>query len=94
MGASLDDGKVEQVSSGRDSGAGIRVINGDTTGFAYTADLSEAGLMAAAEAAAAAASSGGGGTNTVALQSVKRQKVNNVLVLPNSVAKKRRWSCS
>ncbi|MEI8286920.1 MAG: TldD/PmbA family protein [Actinomycetes bacterium] len=90
MGASLDDGKVEQVSSGRDSGAGIRVINGDTTGFAYTADLSEAGLMAAAEAAAAAASGGGGGTNTVALSSVKRQKVNNVLVLPNSVAKKRK----
>ena len=53
MGASLDDGLVEQVSSGRDSGAGIRVINGETTGFAYTADLSEAGLMAAAGAAAA-----------------------------------------
>ena len=52
MGASLDDGLVEQVSSGRDSGAGIRVINGETTGFAYTADLSEAGLMAAAGAAA------------------------------------------
>ncbi len=34
MGASLDDGLVEQVSSGRDSGAGIRVINGETTGFA------------------------------------------------------------
>ena len=55
MGASLDDGLVEQVSSGRDSGAGIRVINGETTGFAYTADLSEAGLLAAAGAAAAAA---------------------------------------
>ena len=40
MGAGLDDGRVEQVSSGRDSGAGIRVINGETTGFAYTADLS------------------------------------------------------
>ena len=55
MGAGLDDGVVEQVSSGRDSGAGIRVINGETTGFAYTADLSEAGLMAASEAAAAGA---------------------------------------
>ena len=44
----LDDGRVEQVTSGRDRGAGIRVVKGDTTGFAHTADLSEAGLRAAA----------------------------------------------
>ncbi len=53
----LDDGKVEELTSGRDRGAGIRVVVGDTTGFAHTADLSEAGLTAAAEAAAAAARS-------------------------------------
>ena len=46
---------------GRDRGAGIRVVVGDTTGFAHTADLSEPGLRAAAEAAAAAARGGGGG---------------------------------
>ena len=90
VGASLDDGKVEQVSSSRDTGAGIRVINGDTTGFAYTADLSEAGLMAAAEAAAAAAAQGGGGTNTVALGPVRRQKVNDVRIAPHTVDKKRK----
>ena len=45
--AGLDDGKVEQVTSGRDRGAGIRVIAGDTTGFAHTSDLSERGLLAA-----------------------------------------------
>src|SRR5277367_1555876 len=60
-GISLDGGKVEEISSGRDRGAGIRVIVGDTTGFAHTADLSEQGLMAAAEAAAAVARSGGRG---------------------------------
>ena len=65
--AVLDDGKVEELSSGRDRGAGIRVVVGDTTGFAHTADLTEAGLLAAAEAAAAAARGGGGGTSTVAL---------------------------
>ena len=59
--AGLDDGRIEQVTSGRDRGAGIRVVKGDTTGFAHTADLSEAGLRAAAEAAAAAASQGTGG---------------------------------
>ena len=57
--AGLDDGRVEQVTSGRDRGAGIRVIAGETTGFAHTADLSEAGLRSAAEAAAAAAAAAG-----------------------------------
>jgi TldD protein len=65
--AVLDDGKVEELTSGRDRGAGIRVVVGETTGFAHTADLSESGLVAAAEAAAAAARSGGGGTKVVPL---------------------------
>src|SRR4249920_417793 len=65
--AFLDDGKVEQVTSGRDRGAGIRVVSGETTGYAHTADLTETGLLAAAEAAAAAASQGGGGARIVAL---------------------------
>ena len=65
--ALLDDGRVEELSSGRERGAGIRVVSGDTTGFAHTADLSEAGLLQAAEAASAVARSGGGGTGTVAV---------------------------
>ncbi len=65
--ARLDDGRVEDMTSGRDRGAGIRVVVGETTGFAHTADLSETGLMAAAEAAAAAARSGGGGVREVSL---------------------------
>jgi TldD protein len=65
--ALLDDGKVEELTSGRDRGAGIRVVVGDTTGFAHTADLSETGLSQAAAAAAAAARSGGGGVKTVSL---------------------------
>ncbi|HZU72887.1 MAG TPA: TldD/PmbA family protein [Acidimicrobiales bacterium] len=66
--AVLEDGRVEDVSSGRDRGAGIRVVVGDTTGFAHTSDLSEAGLTRAAEAAAAAARGGGGGVRTVGLR--------------------------
>jgi len=53
--AVLDDGRVEELASARDRGAGIRVVVGDTTGFAHTADLSESGLLKAAEAAAAVA---------------------------------------
>src|SRR4029453_13776119 len=51
--ARLDDGKVEELTSGRERGAGIRVVRGETTGFAHTADLSESGLREAAGAAAA-----------------------------------------
>ena len=65
--ASLDDGRVEQLDSGLDRGAGVRVVTGETTGFAHTADLSEAGLFKAAEAASAAARRGGGGVREVAL---------------------------
>jgi TldD protein len=65
--ALLDDTRVEELSSGRERGAGIRVVSGETTGFAHTADLSEAGLLRAAEAASAVARGGGGGARTVAL---------------------------
>ena len=69
--ALLDDGRVEELSSGRERGAGIRVVSGDTTGFAHTADLTESGLLRAAEAASAVARSGGGGTGTVAVGSLR-----------------------
>ena len=88
--AGLDDGKVEQVTSGRDRGAGIRVVTGDTTGFAHTADLSEQGLRAAADAAAAAARSGGGGTRTVTLTERVVRPVNTVAIAPDTVAKARK----
>jgi TldD protein len=65
--ALLDDRRIEELSSGRSRGAGIRVIVGETTGFAHTADLSETGLLAAAEAAAAVARQGGSRARTVAL---------------------------
>jgi TldD protein len=68
--ATLDDGRIEELSSGRSRGAGIRVVDGETTGFAHTADLSEPGLLAAARAAAAVAKEGGAGVRTVALGSV------------------------
>src|SRR5471032_1416118 len=66
-GISLDDRRVEELSSGRDRGAGIRVLVGETTGFAHTADLSERGLVAAAHAAAAVAREGGGGVREIKL---------------------------
>ena len=85
--AGLDDNKVEQVNSGRDRGAGIRVIAGETTGFAHTSDLSEKGLLAAAEAAAQAARQGDGGVHTIALRPLLTHPVNTVRTAPDSVTK-------
>jgi TldD protein len=65
--AMLDQSRVEELSSGRDRGAGIRVVVGETTGFAHTADLSERGLLAAAHAASSVAREGGGGVREIAL---------------------------
>ena len=85
--AVLDDGRVEELTSGRDRGAGIRVVAKDTTGFAHTADLTAAGLTAAAEAAAAAARGGGGRTRTVALDPSGSATVPTAEILPEDVAK-------
>ena len=87
--ATLDQRRVEELTSGRERGAGIRVVVGDTTGFAHTADLSPASLQRAAEAAASVARSGGGGTVTVALDAFRGH---NTIAkeLPASVDKKRK----
>src|SRR6185369_7240804 len=85
--AALDDGKVEELSSGRDRGAGIRVVVGETTGYAHTSDLSEGGLLAAAEAASAAARGGTGGARVVDLTRRAVNRPNEVTTAPESVAK-------
>jgi len=85
--AVLDDGRIEELASGRDRGAGVRVISGETTGYAHTSDLSEAGLRAAAEAAGAAARRGGGGSNVVALDRQAVRHPSTVAIQPEDVAK-------
>jgi TldD protein len=88
--ALLDDGKVEELTSGRDRGAGIRVVVGDSTGFAHTSDLSEAGLIAAAEAAAAASRSSSEGAKVVSLERVEAASPNVVEIRPGDVPKARK----
>ena len=85
----FDDGRVEELTSGRSRGAGIRVVRGDTTGFAHTADLTETGLGEAAEAAAAAARGGGGGVREIALTR-QPSAPHEIAVLPESVPKARK----
>ena len=53
---SMVDDKVENAQYIRRTGAGVRVLLGGRSAYAYTADTGEAALMAAAHAAAAALS--------------------------------------
>jgi TldD protein len=88
--AVLDDGRVEELQSGHARGAGIRVVVGETTGFAHTSDLSAAGLVAAAQAAAAAARSASSGVREVALSPSSAPMVNDIETLPETIAKARK----
>jgi len=93
-GALLDDDRIEELTSGRSRGAGVRVLVGDSTGFAHTADLTEAGLLAAARAAADAARDGNGGVTTVDLSNspvpVSVTSPSPIAVYPDTVAKQRK----
>jgi TldD protein len=51
---SIDEQRLERAQQGRERGAGVRVISGETTYFAHVDGLAEADLVGAAEAAAAA----------------------------------------
>jgi TldD protein len=50
----LGDGKVEELTSGLDRGAGVRVAHGTSYGYAFSNRLDRDALLRAAEAAAAA----------------------------------------
>src|SRR5918992_3946491 len=52
-GLALDDSRIEDVTSGFDVGAGVRVIAGDAAAYAFTNVLTSEALVEAAEAAAA-----------------------------------------
>jgi TldD protein len=61
-GLRLEDRRVEDVASGRDSGCGVRVIAGDKVAYAYTNVLTESSLMEAASAARSGLTTSGLGT--------------------------------
>ncbi|MCL6611077.1 MAG: TldD/PmbA family protein [Peptococcaceae bacterium] len=54
-GIGCEEGKIEKVHSGLDVGAGIRVLAGESTAYAYTNDLTRRGLAEAAGIASRAA---------------------------------------
>jgi TldD protein len=65
--ARLDDGKIEEFTSGLDRGAGVRVGRGTSFGYAFSNRLDRETLLEAAEAAAASITEEGEPGKVVAL---------------------------
>jgi TldD protein len=55
----LDDGRIEELTTGTDRGAGVRVGHGTSFGYAYSNRLDRDSLLQAAEAAAASVTADG-----------------------------------
>src|SRR5690606_37827087 len=71
LGLRLEDGRIEQTSGGRESGAAVRLLSGEHTYYAYSDEVDEAALTAAADAVAAAVAQGAGGHAVVSLGDVR-----------------------
>lgn len=80
----LEGSKVEDVASGRDRGAGIRLISGERSSYAYTNLLSRDGLSDAARAARAALQ-GGDRVEAADLRAVEPGTRNPVRLPPDEV---------
>ena len=85
---SIDESRVERPQSGRERGAGIRVVDGEVTRFAHIDGLGEDDLLRAADGLAAALDGGPG--EPVALRAAEPPKLQEVEVDPASVPAERK----
>jgi TldD protein len=88
FGLSVDESRVERPQRGAERGAGVRVIQGETTYFAHVDGLGEADLRRAASAAAAALS--GDRREPAALSANGAVELQDVRVLPADVSAERK----
>jgi TldD protein len=84
-GIGLDDSRIEDVTSGFDIGAGVRVVAGERAAYAFTNVLTADALVEAAEAAAAGLP-GSGRRSPANLRRPRSQNDHPVGVDPESVA--------
>ena len=81
----LEDGKVEKVISGIEAGAGLRVIVGFRTIYAYTNDLTEKALLELAGKVSAACGDKTGGDITLDLREKKPPVEYKIIEPPEGV---------
>ena len=86
----LEDGKVEKVISGVESGAGLRVITGFRTIYAYTNDMTEKALLALAAEIARACGGNGGKDIVLDLREKRPPVVHKIIDPPEGVAVERK----
>ncbi|MGH7359689.1 MAG: TldD/PmbA family protein, partial [Candidatus Rokuibacteriota bacterium] len=79
----LDDGKIEELTTGIDRGAGVRVGHGTSFGYAYSNRLDRTSLLQAAEAAAASVTEDGPG-NVVDLRALEPPVVHGAVRVASS----------
>lgn len=84
---SCEDNKIERVNSGLDAGAGIRVIFGDATAYAFTNNLSLQGLKAAAVTVSQAVK-GNGVNATIDLRNLETKEIFPIELMPDAVSVK------
>ena len=89
FGLSLDDGRVEAPQRGREAGACLRVVNGESTYYGYVDGLAEPDLMRVAESVAQALR-GSGDAATVTLAAAERVHDHPVRIAPDAVAAERK----
>jgi len=85
----LEEGKFKSAVFGISQGAGVRVISGDKTGYAYTDEISQAKLLRAAEVASYVAR-GGKSVTPVDVKEEKRPSAITVKVPLQDVADEKR----
>jgi TldD protein len=85
---SIDESRVERAQQGRERGAGVRVVSGDTTFFAHVDGLGEADLTRAADAAAAALH--GERAEPTPLHAVEPPELQEIAIPPEEVAAERK----
>lgn len=78
-------GRIERAATGLDQGAGVRVVQGETTAYAFTNDQSRAGLTEAAEVVAAAVREGRGGEVRLPLAAREAAFTPEIRRLPSEV---------
>ena len=86
--AQVDESRVERVQGGGERGAGVRVVEGETTYFAHVDGLAEADLTRAADAAAAALR--GERTEPASVPAAAEPELQEVEVAPASVPAERK----
>ena len=85
---SIDESRVERPQSGRERGAGVRVIDGEVTRFAHVDGLGEEDVMRAADGLASALD--GAGTKSIALKAGESPELQQIEVDPATVPAERK----